>query len=154
KLKEYWKNRLSGAPTLNLPADFPRPQIPTLRGVRRAFVISEQLLRPANDLFAACGTTPYRGLLAIFNVFVHCYSVLSDILVGSPSMPTCRGIAALTGFFVNTVVFRTDLSGDPPLRKLMRRVDVGAHRPLAHADLNFNQIVEAVQPPRDPSRTP
>lgn len=139
---------------MDLPLDFPRPAVHTIRGRRRFFSIPPGVLSAADALFKAVGTTPYRGLLAAFNVFLHCYSGLTDISVGSPFAPRCRGIENLIGFFVNTVVLRTDLSGDPTFVKLIRRTDAMLHRAIMHSDLTFDRIVEAVQPPRDPSRTP
>ena len=154
RLMKFWQEKLAAAPTLNLPVDFPRPPIPTMRGVRRSFSISPDLLSASNSFFAAAGTSSYRGLCAAFNVFLHCYSGQTDIRVGSPFLPRCRGIEDLIGFFVNTVVLRTDLSGDPSFRKLLRRMDIVVHGATAHSDLTFDKILEAVRPPQDLSRNP
>ena len=154
KLRKYWQDKLAGALTLNLPLDFTRPAIPTMRGARRFFSIGPELLSAANSFFESAGTTPYRGLCAAFNVFLHCYSGQTDISLGSPFAPRCRGIEELIGFFVNTVVLRTDLSGDPTFRKVIRKVDVVVHGVIAHSDLTFDKIVEAVHPPQDLSRSP
>jgi len=151
---KYWREKLAGAPNINLPLDFSRPAIPTTRGARRFFTISQQLLSLANSFFAAAGTSSFRGFCAAFNVLLHCYSAQTDISLGSPFYPHCRGIEGLIGFFVNTVVLRTDLFGDPTFRQLIRRVDVVVHGAIAHSDLTFDKILDAVRPPRDLSRTP
>ncbi len=153
-LMKYWREKLTGAATLDLPLDFPRPAMPTMRGVRRSFSISPDLIATSNSFFAAAGTSSYRGLCAAFNILLHCYSGQTDISLGSPFMPRCRGIEHLIGFFVNTVVLRTDLSGDPTFRKLIRQVDVSVHGALTHADLTFDKILDSVRPPQDLSRTP
>jgi hypothetical protein len=153
-LMQYWRTKLAGAPALNLPLDFSRPPIPTTRGARRFFSIPPHLLSSTNSFFATLGTSSYRGLCAAFNVLLYCYSAQTDISLGSPFLPLCRGIENLIGFFVNTVVLRTDLSGDPTFRKLIRRVDVAVHGAITHSDLTFDKILEAVRPPKDLSRTP
>ena len=153
-LMKYWRERLTGAPVLQLSLDFPRPLIPTMCGVRRSFSLDPDLLSAANSFFAQAGTSSYRGLCAAFNVLLHCYSGQTDISLGSPFMPRCRGIENLIGFFVNTVVLRTDLTGDPTFSKLIRRVDVAVHGALTHSDLTFDKILDAVRPPQDLSRTP
>jgi len=153
-LMKYWREKLLAAPTINLPADLTRPAMPTMRGVRRSFTISPDLLSAVTSFFSQAGTSSYRGLLAAFNVFLHCYSGQTDISVGSPFLPRCRGIEDLIGFFVNTVVLRTDLSGDPTFRKLVRRTDVVVHGATANSDLTFDKILEAVRPVQDFSRNP
>ena len=153
-MMKYWREQLAGAPNINLPLDFPRQSIPTTRGARRFFAIPQNVLASATSFFAGAGTSSYRGLCAAFNVLLHCYSAQTDISLGSPFFPRCRGIEDLIGFFVNTVVLRTDLSGDPTFRKLIRRVDVVVHGAIVHSDLTFDKILEAVRPPQDLSRTP
>ena len=153
-LSKYWKQQLTGAPVVGLPLDFPRPPVYTHRGIRRFFAMSPELISAANAFFLSAGTTPYRGLLAAFNIFLHCYSGMSDICVGSPFASRCSGIENTIGFFANTLVLRTDLSGDPTFRGVVRKVDRVVLRAIANSDLSFGKIVEAVQPLRDPSRTP
>lgn len=154
KLMRYWRETLAGAPSLNLPVDFTRPATPSTRGSRRFFAMPERLLFLANDFFEAMGTSSFRGLFAAFIVLLSCYSGQTDISVGSPFYPQNPGIENLIGFFVNTLVLRVKLSGDPTFRRLIRHVDVVVHGAIAHADLTFDKILDAVRPPRDLSRTP
>jgi hypothetical protein len=153
-LSKYWKEQLAGAPIVEFPLDFPRPRVHTHRGVRRVFNMSPDLISTANECFRRLCTTPYRGLLAAFNIFLHSYSGLTDISVGSPFASRCTGIENTIGFFANTLVLRTDLSGDPTFREVIRKVDRAVLRALANSDLSFDKIVEVIQPPRDPRRTP
>ncbi len=154
KLRRFWRQQLAGAPTIELPLDFPRPRAHTHRGVRRFFDMPPELASAANDFFRRAGSTPYRGLLAAFYIFLRCYSGLSDLCVGSPFASRCPGIENTIGFFANTLVLRTDISGDPTFREVVKKVDRAVLRAIANSDLSFEKIVEAVQPPRDPSRTP
>ncbi|GAC1437069.1 MAG: hypothetical protein NVSMB58_28850 [Terriglobales bacterium] len=153
-LARYWKKQLEGAPLVNLPLDNPRPGILTMRGRRHFWKMPSDLLLSARQFFRDSDTTPYRGLMATFNVFLKAYSGVTDISLGSPFGPRCRGIEDVIGFFVNTVVIRTDLTGDPSFRELMKRVDGVVRGAIEHSDLTFDKIVEAVQPARDSSRTP
>ena len=153
-LRGYWKKRLAGAPLLNLPLDYPRPAVHTMRGAKHFFVIPPDLLAEAETFFRQIGTTSYRALCAVFHVLLRCYSGSSDISMGTPCASRCRGIENLIGFFVNTVVLRVDSSDDPTFTKLIRKVDAALHGAISNSDLPFSKIVEAVQPPRDPSRTP
>jgi hypothetical protein len=154
KLNKYWKQQLAGAPAVELPLDFPRPRVHSHRGVRHFFDMPGELASAATLFFRNSATTPYRGFLAAFNVFLYCYSGMTDICVGSPFASRCPGIENTIGFFANTLVMRTDFSSDATFRQVIRKVDRVVLRAIANSDLSFEKIVEAVQPPRDPSRTP
>ncbi len=154
RLEAYWKQQLTGAAAWDLPFDSPRPEHQSFRGARRYFAIEPELLRSAIALFKDAGTSPYRGMLAAFNVFLAVYSGSLDISVGSPCVPNVPGAQDLIGFFVNTVVLRMNLTGNPTFRKLIAQANIVAHRAIAHVDLPFSKIVEAVQPPRKTGRTP
>jgi hypothetical protein len=154
-LNRHWRQQLDGAPQqLHLPLDFPRPAVQSFHGTRSHFSLPAEVLSAANTFFENSGVTPYRGMLAAFLVFLWGYTGMTDILLGSPVVPNIRGIENLIGFFVNTVVLRTRLDGCPTFRQLLRRVSVTVHRAITGSDLPFHKIVEAVQPARDPSRTP
>ncbi|MDP9160730.1 MAG: condensation domain-containing protein, partial [Acidobacteriota bacterium] len=155
RLNQYWRQQLTGAPLVRLPLDFPRPRVHSNRGVRHFFSLPPDLCStPITEFFRGLGTTPYRGLLAAFYIFLYGYSGETDICVGSPFASRCPGIENTIGFFANTLVLRTNLSGHPTFREVIRKVDRVALRAIANSDLSFEKIVEAVRPPRDPSRTP
>jgi len=153
-LTQYWKETLTGAPVLNLPLDYPRPAIHTMRGRRHFMELPPDLTLQANQFFRESGTTPYRGLCAAFNVFLHAYAGAQDISIGSPFGSRFAGTENLIGFFVNTVVLRTDIGGNPTFRELMKRVDQVVRGAIEHCDLTFDKLVEAARPARDSSRTP
>ena len=154
RLNKFWEQQLKDAPTVDLPLDFPRPRTHTHRGVRHFFDMPTELCSKTVTFSRELGTTPYRALLAAFYIFLHCYSGQTDISVGSPFASRCPGIENTIGFFANTLVLRADLSVYSTFRELIKKVDRIALRAIANSDLSFEKIVEAVQPPRDPSRTP
>ena len=153
-LSRFWRDRLSGAPLINLPVDLPRPAIHTMRGTRRFFALPSDLVAAYQRIFLEIGTTPYRGLGAAFNTFLYVYTGQTDFSVGSPFFPRCTGIEDMIGFFVNTVVVRSDLSGNPTFRELLKRSDGVVRDAIKHSDLTFDKLVEAVRPARDTSRGP
>ena len=153
-LNAYWKRQLSGAPLVDLPLDYTRPAVHTMRGAKLYFDFSPELLTSAKKFFGEGGTTSYRSLCAAFVVMLHCYTGLNDVSLGTPVTPSCRGIEDLIGFFVNTVVLRVKFSEVLSFRELIRKVDVALFGAITHSDLPLHMVVDAVQPPRDPSRTP
>src|SRR5262249_26582275 len=93
--------------------------------------------------------------LAAFNVLLGAYSGQRDFVVGTPIANRDRiETEGVIGFFVNTIVMRADLSGDPTFRELLRRVRETALNAYAHQDLPFEKLVEELKPPRDPGRNP
>ena len=154
-LMHYWRERLKNPPIVDLPADHLRPAVYTARGVRHFFLFPPQLLTTALEFFrSSAGSTPYRGLCAAFLAFLHAYSELTDITLGSPFAPRCTGIEDLIGFFVNTVVLRTEVSGKSNFLELVKRVDTEVSSVIEQSDLTFEKIVEASQIRRDASRMP
>lgn len=154
RLNTYWNRQLSGAPLVDLRADYTRPAVHTMRGAKLYFDFSPELLSSAKNFFGEGGTTSYRSLCAAFVVMLHCYTELNDVSLGTPVTPRCRGIEDLIGFFVNTVVLRVTFNEGLSFRELIRKVDVALFGAITHSDLPLHMVVDAVQPPRDPSRTP
>ncbi len=155
RLADYWSERLAGVTPLELPTDRPRPPIRTFRGAIQAFKIPAVVSEPLGALCRNEGVTPFMLLLAAFQTLLHRYSGQVDIVVGSPVANRGRSeVEGLIGYFVNMLALRTDLSGDPSFRMLVRRVREVALSAYEHQDLPFEMVVEALQPPRDPSRSP
>jgi amino acid adenylation domain-containing protein len=153
---DFWRARLAGAPgALDLPADRPRPPLQTFRGGR----VSALLPRAAADRLAALArgeeATLFMALLAGFKALLQRLTGASDLVVGTPIAGRNRAeTEGLIGFFINTLVLRTDLSGEPAFRALLRRVRDGALAAYAHQDLPFEKLVEELAPRRDLARTP
>ncbi|ELS00507.1 amino acid adenylation enzyme/thioester reductase family protein [Xenococcus sp. PCC 7305] len=156
KQLDYWQQQLNGIPrALHLPTDRTRPAVQTSRGAHQAFELSATIVQRLNELAHQENVTLFMLLLAIFQTFLHRYTGQDDIAVGSPIANRNQDqVKGLIGFFVNTLVLRTDLSSNPTFSNLLQRVKNIALGAYAHQDLPFDQLVEAVQPERDTSRTP
>ncbi len=158
----YWRDRLAsadggsrGSPVLELPADRPRPAVITNRGSSLSVKIPKWLTEGIKKLSRQEGCTPFMTLLAAFQTLLGRYSGQTDISVGSPIANRNRAeIEGLIGVFINTLVFRTDLSGEPTFRQLLHRVRERALGAYAHQDLPFEMLVEKLQPERDMSHAP
>lgn len=152
----YWKNQLSGGlPTLELPTDRPRPARYTFQGAIHSFYLPKTLSDAVKDLSRQEGGTPFMTLLAAFNTLLYRYTMQADIVIGSPIANRHRSeLEGLIGFFVNTLLLRTDLSGNPTFCELLRRVRKMTLAAQAHQDMPFDLLVEELQPERDLSRQP
>ncbi len=152
----FWKDSLRNAsPVLELPVDRPRPPVQSFRGASHSFVLPRELQGAVQSLARREGLTLFMTLLASFQILLHRYTNQDDISVGSPIAGRDRKeVAGLIGFFANTLVLGTDLSGQPSVRELLGRVRGRVLGALAHQDMPFEKLVEALQPQRDPSRTP
>jgi len=152
----YWNRRLANAPSvLKLPWDYPRPPAQTFRGASDSFELSETLSDGLQELSRREGVTLFMTLVAAFQILLHRYSGQDDISVGTPVANRNRAeVDGLIGCFVNSVVIRTNLAGNPTFRELLGRVREIALEAYAHQDVPFESVVEAVDPLRDPSQTP
>ena len=111
----YWKEQLAGAPALiDLPTDHPRPAVQTFRGAHQSLVLPKHLQEGFKALSRQEGVTQFMTLLAAFKVLLHRYTGQDDLIVGTPIANRNRlETEGLIGFFVNALVLRTDLSGNP-----------------------------------------
>ncbi len=151
----YWREGLRQAPALELPADRPRPPVLGSHGARVGAVLPAALAQAAAELSRREGVTLFMTLLGAFAALLHRYSGQDDVVVGTPAANRGRSeVENLVGFFVNTLALRTDLSGDPALRQLARRIRRTALGAYSHQDLPFERLVEELQPRRDLSRHP
>jgi len=152
----YWRERLTNAaPRLELPLDRPRPQRQSFRGSREERLLSQDLSNRLRQLSQREGVTLYMTLLAAFQVLLSKYSGQEDILVGSPIANRNQpNTGDLIGCFLNTLVMRTDLSGDPTFDELLRRVREVALGAFENQDLPFEKIVSELKPERSLSHSP
>ena len=152
----YWKDQLSGElPNLDLPLDGPRPPIQTYTGDQKSLRLSAQLSAKLKQLSREETATLFMILLAAFKLLLHRYTGQTDIIVGSPIAGRNRAeIENLIGFFLNTLVLRTGLSGDLTFRELLQRVRAMTVEAYAHQDVPFERLLIELQPERDLSRTP
>jgi len=152
----YWKELLKGAPALlELPTERPRPASQSYRGATEAAVFPQLLLRELEALSRKEGASLFMTLLAAFQTLLGRYSGQEDIPVGSPIAGRHRvEVEGLIGFFVNMLVLRGDLSGNPTFRELLGRVREVALAAYAHQDLPFERLVQELQPERNLSYSP
>jgi aspartate racemase len=151
----YWKRQLAGVRALELPTDHPRPPIQTFRGARQSLVLSSRLTEELKHLSRREGVTPFMSLLAAFTTLLYGYTGQDDIAVGTFIINRNRAeTEGLIGFFINNLVLRTDLSGNPSFRDLLVRVRTVALTAYAHQDLPYEKLLEELRPERDRSRTP
>ncbi|MDB4965383.1 MAG: linear gramicidin synthase subunit, partial [Myxococcales bacterium] len=151
---QYWRQRLTGVPPLELPADRARPAVPSHRGATHSFVVPAALTSELRRLARARGATLYMTLLAAFEVLLHRQTGQDSFAVGTPiANRTEREVEELIGFFVNTLVMRADLSADPSFDELLARVRQDALGAYAHQAVPFERLVEELRVERDLSRS-
>jgi amino acid adenylation domain-containing protein len=152
----YWKEQLKGAPALlELPSERLRPASQSYRGARETAVFPLSLLRRLEALSREEGASLFMTLLAAFQTLLCRYSGQEDIAVGSPIAGRNRvEVEGLIGFFINMLVLRSDLSGNPTFRELLGRVKEVALEAYAHQDLPFERLVEELHPERNLSYSP
>jgi amino acid adenylation domain-containing protein len=152
----YWKGRLGGGlRVLELPSDRPRPSQPTHRGASEHVVLPAPLAGSLRALSRTRGATLFMTLLATFKVLMSRYCGQDDVVVGTPVANRGRvETEGLIGFFINTLVLRSDLSGDPTFLELLDRVKETALGAYDHQDLPFERLVEELQPERSLARSP
>ena len=152
----YWKQQIRGAlPVLELSADHPRPAVQTFRGATESARLPSALYRALKSLNHQEGVTLFITLLAVFQTLLHRYTGQQDIVVGSPIAGRNRTeTERLIGLFVNTLIMRSDFSGNPSFRVLLQRVREVALGAYSHQDLPFEKLVEELRPKRHVSHSP
>jgi len=151
----YWKKQLEDMPILDLTTDYVRGAANIHQGARERFTLSETATRGLKKLGQKEGATLFMTLLAAFQVLLARYSEQDDIGVGTDvanrNRPETKN---LIGFFVNQLVLRTNLSGNPSFRELLRRVCKMALEAYLYQDLPFEKLVEDLAPKRNLPHSP
>jgi amino acid adenylation domain-containing protein len=151
----YWKKQLADLEPLNLPADRPRPTVQTFRGSYQSIGLPPELVSNLARHASSERATLYMIFLAAFKALLCRYCGQQDIALGSPVANRNHiDWERIIGTFINIVVLRTDLSGNPSLREVLRRVREVALDAFNHQKMSFEQLVKELQPERDPSRSP
>ncbi|MFF2148216.1 amino acid adenylation domain-containing protein [Kitasatospora sp. NPDC058190] len=152
----YWRERLDGAPhVLELATDRPRPAVPSHRGGRVHFTLDATTTEAVEQAARTARATPFMVTLAAWQAVLMRHSGQQDVVVGVPTAGRDRPeLAGLVGMFVNSLVMRSDLSGDPTFGELLDRVRETALGALAHAQVPFERLVRELRPDRDLSHAP
>jgi amino acid adenylation domain-containing protein len=147
---DYWRQVLDGAPpVINLPLDHPRSAITTARAGGVDIHVPTETVARLQQVAIAEGATLFMVLLAAFSLLLGRLTGDDDIVSGFPTAGrTAPGLESVMGCFINTLVLRTDLSGDPECRELVGRVRSAALDAYAHQDLPFERLVQAMRPAR------
>ncbi|MFC9999419.1 amino acid adenylation domain-containing protein [Nocardia sp. NPDC127526] len=152
----YWTGQLAGLPeVLDLPTDRPRPAVASHRGATYGFTIEPEIVSGLQSLARTQGATLFMVFHAALTIVLSRLSGSTDIAVGTPV--SGRGSALLddlVGMFVNTVVLRTRVDESVTFAELLdhvRGVDLDG---FAHGEVPFEQVVEALDPPRSQAHHP
>jgi len=152
---KYWKQKLTNLPVLELPCDHPRPPVQTHAGARISRVLPKDLSQEVAGLCRKEEITLFMLMLATFKLLLYRYTGNPDVVVGSPVAGRNHSkVEKLIGCFLNTLVLRTDVSGNPSFKQLLRRVKEVTLDSYSHQDVPFEKLLEELRPERDSSRTP
>ena len=152
----YWSKQLGGRlPVLELPTDHPRPSIQTYNGARQVLRIGSDAHQRLKSLAQQESCTLFMALVSVLQTLLHRYTGQDEIILGSPiSNRTLPDSERLIGMFLNMLVLRTSMDGDPSFRALLKRVRDVTLDAYSNQDVPFDRIVRSLQVDRDPSRNP
>ncbi|MFI6019882.1 amino acid adenylation domain-containing protein [Streptomyces sp. NPDC051287] len=152
---EFWKRTMAGATPTELRGDRPRPAVRGGAGARVSHVIDPAVADGVRELAQKYHVSPFMVLFAAFAALVSRHSGSRDVTVGVPmSGRTLQETEGLIGFFVNTVLLRTDLDGNPTFAELLSRVRGTTLEAYEHQGVPFDVLVDELRPERDLSRNP
>jgi aryl carrier-like protein len=153
---DFWRRELKDWPAvLDLPSDHPRPAVRTSRGAAVELCIPAGTAAAVRGLSRELGGTVHMVLMTAFQAFLHQLTGQERFLVGTAVAGRRAAVVEdLIGFFVNTLPVRADFTGSPSFAEAFARVQRSLLDAYANQDVPLDQIVQAVGPPRDPSRTP
>ncbi len=156
KQLDYWQTQLSGiSPLHHFPLDNPRPEKQSFEGRIHLQRISKELTQGIKTLCTKHEVTLFMFLETAFAVLLSRYSNEKDILVGTAlAGRTHQDVESLIGFFVNSLVIRTDLSGKPTFSELLKQNSRNILDAYAHQDLPFQTLVEKISPARNLNYNP
>jgi amino acid adenylation domain-containing protein len=153
---DFWRTYLEGAPdALEIPTDRPRPTHKGSAGGRVPIALSPSMTKDLDALARRCGATPFMVLLSAYSALLSRWSRQDHVVVGSPvAGRTHPDVENIHGVFINSVPLHSSLEGKPTFRELVVRSRQAVLDAFAHQTLPFERLVEALNPPRDTSRTP
>jgi amino acid adenylation domain-containing protein len=152
---EYWLRQLDVSFVLDFPTDFPRPPVQNFRGARVYVGYPKSLLDGLKELSRREGVTMFMTLMAAFKTLIYRYTNQHDILISTPIGTRLRPETEnLVGYLLNLLIVRTDLSGNPTFRELLKREQEACVGAFAHQEVPFGKLVQELKPKQDASRNP
>lgn len=154
--RAYWHQKLAGeVEPLALPTDFPRPPVQSFNGQEQLFSFSMAQSEALQRLSRQHQTSLFMTMLAIVQVLLHRYTRQQDILVGSPIAGRFHAdLAEQVGYYLNTLLFRSEVRGDLPFERLLHQVRQSATEAYEHQRYPFDRLVDELPLHRDLSRSP
>ncbi|HRJ74066.1 MAG TPA: condensation domain-containing protein, partial [Terrimicrobiaceae bacterium] len=151
----FWKEQLRGHVEPEFPTDRPRPAVKRWNGDIVSELLPVELTDRLRTIAVQNGATLFHVFLTAFKVLLNRYTGSEDIAIGTPIAGRTRAeLEPLIGTFINTVILRSDLSGDPDFPTLLQRIRDTALQALSNQDLPFESLVRALRPRRDAGRNP
>jgi amino acid adenylation domain-containing protein len=152
---DFWRTELDGATPFELAADLPRPQRRSAPAVLRSFTVGPDVTAALERLASGAGATLFMALLAAWQTLLYRYSGVADVTLGTTAAEReVTESESLIGFFINMLVLRGDLSGNPGFAELLARTRDRTLEAYAHQDMPFDRLVAELGGERDLSRTP
>lgn len=143
----YWTQRLKGeVPVIDLPTDFQRPAQPSFKGKTNKQFLSKELSSNILRLAKEMGVTPFNFLLASFYLFLFKYTAQKDILIGTPiSNRGQQSLNNLIGFFINTLVLRTEIERNISFSDLVKKVRKTTLEAFSNKDVPYDVLVKELK---------
>lgn len=156
KKLDYWKKQLAGVPpVLELATDRPRPPAQSYKGAKTKIELNKEMGPKLERICREERASLFMVLLAGFKMLLSRYSGKQDIATGiSVAGRSRKELEGLIGFFINTLVLRTEVKGEDSFRKLLEKVRDVTLEGYAHQDVPFEKLVEELEPERSMSHTP
>jgi len=152
---DYWKKQLNGMKEVELPTDFPRPALKSWKGDITSILLPKELSEKLQAIAASKGGTLFHVHLAAFMMLLRRYSGDLDVAVGAPVAGRSGGdLEPLIGVFINTLILRSNLSGNPTFFDYLSQIREMSLESLENQELPFEHLVHELRPARDPSRNP
>lgn len=151
----HWTNRLADLHDLELPSDRPRPRVKSWRGDIVSTLLPKELTTRLASIATSHAATLFHLYIAAFMAVANRYTGAEDIAIGVPVAGRNKPeLEDLIGSFINTVLVRSNLAGNPPFAEFLGRVSEAAVEALEHQDVPFEVLVRALRPGREPGRNP
>lgn len=154
--RAYWLKALQGSlPVLELPTDFPRPQVQTYNGSLQSYTFPAEVVNGFRTMLQQNGATVFMGLTAVLKTLIHRYTGQQDIIIGTPVAGRPQKVFEhQVGFYINTVALRTGLEPNGSFRALLNTVKENTVNAFGHQLYPFDALVDELNITRDTSHSP